>query len=621
MSRRKREAVAARSVAAAKGKQPGTKAGWKKFTSPRQIGIAAVVLLLGLGVAGAVSEKYKHSFLSGNESLSNAPASQPQQPIQTGTPQLSKEYIYAGGRMLAVEDTNAQLAGPNSISGSIIYGTPQENQPVRFVSGMWMSINGQDWQANGTYNFSNLIPGATYIIEPKKPRYSQVSTSTFSPFDAVLVLREIAAGPGILTPNQRIAADASGDGNISPFDATLILRYIAANGATDEGNIGHWRFSPGSQTYSPFLSTLTGENYDAMVVGDTYGTWVPTGETSAATAGPITYNIQIYPPSDATAAKGDTILIPIYFSNTGNQAVGSYSFQFTFNPWVLEPNAAPINALGTLSAGCQIIKNTSSVGIIGVTAYCSTPISAGSGTLLYLRLNVKDDDSMPGETLLSFKYSNDGTNPLFENSQGNRIGSMPASGYFTVEALELEEAAASDSLLNRKIEDSSATVAGKAEAFVQPTQQQQQAQRQPGTEEMEISLPQNAAATPGSALSIPVTLTNGAGGKLSGFSFDVQFNPALVQPADAAIETTGTLSSKCEVVARTVTPGRVKIVGACNDDITAQAGTLVKLRFTATGQANNASHEARALKLRQIPVFENNKGHRIRVGRTNGNIR
>lgn len=100
---------------------------------------------------------------------------------------------------------------------------------------------------------------------------------------------------------------------------------------------------------------------------------------------------------------------------------------------------------------------------------------------------------------------------------------------------------------------------------------------------MQISLPQNAAATPGNTVSIPVTLTNSTGKQVSAFNFDVQYNPALVQPANAAIETTGTLSSKCEVVEYTAARGRVKIVGGCNDDINAQAGTLVKLRFTVTG--------------------------------------
>jgi hypothetical protein len=622
MSRRKRKVGADRP--AIQTRQAGKSASArKKFITARYICVAFVLLGLAvLGVAGAFSEKYKYSQPPGSTD-STGTAAEPQ-PALTGTPKLSKEYIYAGGRMLATVDDTANVgsnAGSNIVSGKAIYGTTPVNETAKFVPRVTLTGNGIYAQTDleGWYQLFGAL-GTNNTVTPIKSG----EANGISPFDATMILRHVAAGgvgPNALSPNQQIVADTNGDGNISPFDGTLILRYVAAGQQTAEtGQVGKWKFSPASKNYLSFSSgPLTDQDYTAFLIGDVNGSWTPStfSQTQA-----YYQNLQIYP-DNVTAASGSTVLIPILFSNTSNQAVSSYSFQFTFDPWVLEPSFPVISTSGTLTAGCQPSTNTSLSGMVGVSAYCATPISATSGTLLYLRFTVVGEaDTSTAGSLLSFAYNTEGTTPWFEDSQGNRIGSMPASGYFTVEAPL--EAAANDSLSNQKSEDSSARVAGKAEAFVPPAEQpeqQQQQQQQPGTEEMQISLPQNAAATQGGALSIPVTLTNSTGKQVSAFNFDVQYNPALVQPAGAAVETTETLSSKCEVVTRTVTPGRVKIVGACDKDIAASAGTLVKLRFTVTGQANNASAEARALKFRQIPVFENHKGKEIGVGRTNGSIK
>jgi archaellum component FlaF (FlaF/FlaG flagellin family) len=626
MSRRKREAIAARSVAAAEVKQPGTESLWKKFASAWQIWIATVVLLLlGLGVAGAISEKYKHSFASSGSPSTNAPATEP--PVQTATPQLSKEYIYAGSRMLAVEDANAQSDTFTGIAGKVIYGTTPAGQTAKPVSGVQMAISRRLFpiptETDGTYRFESLIPNAYYKITPSKGEYQHING--ISPFDATMILRHIAAngqGANALNANQRIAADTSGDGNITPFDATLILRFVAAGASPNTVWVGHWRFSPASKEYPSFSTTLTDENYDAMIVGDLNGDWVPTSATQAP-QDPTEYNIQIYPPGQTEAAQGSTVLIPVYFTNNSNRAVNSYSFDLLFNGWVLTPSSAAISTTGTLSSGCQVFSNTENYGWVRVAANCSSnEIAASSGTLIYLSFTVTGEPYTDSTQLL-FRYSSLGTTPLFEDFQGNRIASLPSNGYLYIYP---GEDGGGESPASSESEDNSTTVKGSAKAFVTKPEQQaeqppQQQQQQPEPEKMQISLPANAAATAGNTLTIPVTLTNNGREQLSAFNFDVKFNPAFLKPAEAMIETTGTLSGNCEVIQRPLSPGRVLIVGACDKDITAAAGTLLKLRFTVAGQPNNASAQARALKFLRIPFFENHQGKRIGVGRTNGSIR
>jgi hypothetical protein len=623
MSRRKREAVAA--AGAAKGKQPGTETGWKKFTSARRAWIAAVVLLLiGLGAAGAFSEKYKHSFLSGSESLSNAAAVQ--LPIQTGTPQLSKEYIYAGGRMLTVEDTAS-----NGISGKVNYGTTTTGQAPKLVPEVKMSAtnldNGESVASNttdlsGSYLLGNLPFGGRYKVTPTT---SAKNVNGISPFDATMVLRHVAAngtGPDALNANQQIAADANNHGGITPFDATLILRYVAGGGrpAADgsTGNVGKWKFDPAERIYDPFSSIQPEQNYTGFLIGEVNGSWSPTGETMSGGQGdPTTNTIQISLPQNATAVKDSNVYIPVSFSKSdSNVTVRSYSFQATFNPAVLQPKYAGIAASGTLSQGCSTTTNIITPGKIGVASSC--PISAASGTLINLNFTViGQENTSTGTTLLTFLTTSEDTQtPWFEDTNNNPISTGVTQGQFTVTPPSAA-AMAEDSLSAKNKKGSSAEVSASATAFVPEAEQQQ-----PGAEAIQISLPANAAATQGSTVSIPVVLTNNAGANVSGFSFDVQFNPALLRPAALAIDNTGTLSGNCFVEANRETPGRINIAGSCADRITAStAGTLVNLRFTVAGQANNASAEARALKFHQTPVFEDQSGNQIAVGRTNGSIR
>lgn len=620
MSRRKREAAVAQAAAITLIAENGAPM-WKKFIGAKHIGVAAAVLLiLGFAVLGALSEKYKHSFASGNKASTNAAVTEPLS-AQANTPQLSKEYIYAGGRMLAVEDANTQSTGSSGISGMAIYGTSPASGSPKVVPRVLMTAtsvtpgamqSSSTTDSSGFYQLQNLTQGADYKITPTKAAYQDFNGVT--PFDATLVLREVAAGSGILTANQRIAADANNSGSITPFDATLILRYVAANSFTSgTGQIGHWKFVPESKSYSSFSGARSSENYDAVLVGDVNGSWAPPAAISAIQV-ENPYPIYIYP-GYGTAPYASTVVIPIFFSNNSYRAVRTFSLQFRFDPALLGPISPVVSTSGTLSAGCEILTNTATYGMIGVTATCPSPISASSGTLLNFTLETSGGDSPRPYTTLWFNYSSNVT-PLFEDPEGNRIGVDIGYASFEIEA---PAEFANNSRSSKGNEDLSATLAGSDGAFAPSAGLQQQ---QLETEEMQISLPENAAAARGSTLLIPIALKNNAGAQLSAFSFDVQFNPGLLRSsAGAAIETAGTLSSNCEVIAQVVTGGKINIAGACDEDITAAAGTLVKLRFIVAGRPNNSRQEARVLQFRQIPLFENRQGKRIAVGRSNGSIR
>jgi hypothetical protein len=169
--------------------------------------------------------------------------------------------------------------GGFSISGKVNYGVPSNNlaKPVAnvLVTAVGPTTEADTTDQTGNYQLDNLVPGGTYTVTPSKSG----DVNGISPFDATMILRHVASngqGPNALNANQQIAADTNGDGNITPFDATLILRYIAGGGPNaNTGQVGTWKFVPPNRTYSPLLGSQTGQDYEAVLVGDVNGDWMP----------------------------------------------------------------------------------------------------------------------------------------------------------------------------------------------------------------------------------------------------------------------------------------------------------------------------------------------------------
>jgi hypothetical protein len=172
-----------------------------------------------------------------------------------------------------------QAGAVSNISGTVAYGTTPLGQS-KFVSGVLVSTAGTPAVASvmtnssGAYVLENLTTGATYTITPSK----EGNVNGISAFDATLVLRHVAAngqGANALNANQRLAADANGNGSVTAFDATMILRYVAANGANaNTGQVGNWKFNPPERSYTPLNGSLSNENYEAILIGDVNGSWI-----------------------------------------------------------------------------------------------------------------------------------------------------------------------------------------------------------------------------------------------------------------------------------------------------------------------------------------------------------
>ena len=169
------------------------------------------------------------------------------------------------------------------------------------VPGMIMSLTGgtnlsSQTASNGNYSFS-VNAGGNYAVAPSKsddnPPANGVST-----VDISLIRRHILNIVSLDSPYKLLAADVSGSGSVSTLDISLLRKVIL--GTTNVFPAGLWRCvrsdhvfadpqnpwnAPASRNYTNLASSVPGENYVAIKLGDVNNSWTAPAGLSSLQAG------------------------------------------------------------------------------------------------------------------------------------------------------------------------------------------------------------------------------------------------------------------------------------------------------------------------------------------------
>ena len=209
------------------------------------------------------------------------------------------------------------------------------------------------------------------------------------------------AGISLLTGNQLVVADASGNGSINSFDAAQIAQFVVGTGGM---HTGEWSFVPAYRSYPPITADITGEDYSALLMGEVSGNWTNTGARPENCGGPTVsegdkFNAECTTLTDVRASASDGIrvtapqlviwadnevVVPVIVDGVVKKGIISYEFDLRYDPTVIQPQKDSVDLLGTVSRGLIAVANAKEPGLLRVAVYGPIPID-GNGLLLNLR--------------------------------------------------------------------------------------------------------------------------------------------------------------------------------------------------------------------------------------------
>jgi hypothetical protein len=304
-------------------------------------------------------------------------------------------------------------AAPGSISGTITYGNAIGNPvPPRFVKNVSVAstvgspaVGPVITGTPGTYVLMGFGAGG-YTIKPTKPGGPNAAINSF---DAARVAQGVSGTVPFVSQNQRFVSDVNASGSVTSNDAANIARFAAGLPANPQTIVGQWKFfvtgapSPlptvpqtynDSRTYASVASSLTGEDFVGLLVGEASGSWNPATHPRGTVVGgqwsdvredgraperPITVAAQ-----SAAVAVDKEIVVPISVDGMAGKDVISYEFDLRYDSSVVQPLENPVDFSGTVSRGLMVVANPYEPGLLRVVVYGPLPIE-GDGVLLNLR--------------------------------------------------------------------------------------------------------------------------------------------------------------------------------------------------------------------------------------------
>jgi CSLREA domain-containing protein len=285
----------------------------------------------------------------------------------------------------------------SGISGHVDYCiTPTANVPNVTISVTGSQTTSTTTDSSGNYSLS-LPLGGNYTLTPSKSALSPAAAG-IDTVDA-LSAQSHYVGSTTLTGCPLLAADVTENSVVDTVDAVAIQRFFVGLN-TGIASTGQYRFTPANRTYSELAAAQTGQNFDAVVLGDINGNLTPTkanlevlrNTIAANVTGPSSVATVSLPVANvSTNVTNFTQPVTTSTISAGDNLVG-FQGDFTFDSTVVTFQSPPVTGAGlTGGAGWSVTGNVLGAGTIKtlrVSAFTSdfgTPLS-GSGTLFNLKL-------------------------------------------------------------------------------------------------------------------------------------------------------------------------------------------------------------------------------------------
>ena len=276
--------------------------------------------------------------------------------------------------------TATAASAPVAITGTVTYGNAAGLPNPRSVSNVLLSgvgspnVSTSSEFPGGGYSLSGFGAGS-YTVTPTKTDGQNGITS----FDAARIAQHVA-GAFTLTGNQLIVADTSDNGQITSFDAAVVASYVIQTPLP--GVTGYWKFLPANKSYASVSSSISGEDYSALLMGEVTGNWINSAPPTSRMGG-LEKSVSVALPNSEKKAGGD-IIVPVTVSGAANKGVISYEFDLRYDATVVQPHKNVVEVIGTASRGLSVVVNAHEPGLLRVALFGAAPIDSDQ---LLLNLN------------------------------------------------------------------------------------------------------------------------------------------------------------------------------------------------------------------------------------------
>ena len=268
-----------------------------------------------------------------------------------------------------------------SISGTVTYGNAIGSPTTRTISNVLVSGAGSP-----SVSTTTAFPTGAYVLDGfGSGAYTVTPTKTGSPngsitsFDAARIAQH-AVGSVLLTGNQLVVGDVSGNSSVTSFDAAQVARFVV--GSPPFGSTGNWIFSPVSSIYASVTTSISGEDYSGLLMGEVTGNWTDTGARPSPES--VSEKMPtVTAPQLVTPADGE-VVIPVSVDGVIDKGVISYEFDLRYDPSVIQPQKNPVELTGSVSSRLSAVANADESGILRVAVYGAEAINE-NGVLLNLK--------------------------------------------------------------------------------------------------------------------------------------------------------------------------------------------------------------------------------------------
>lgn len=253
---------------------------------------------------------------------------------------------------------------------------------------------------DGAYQLSGITAG-NYTLTAEK----SMEVDGISAYDASLTLQH-DAGLITLSGSAAIAADVNKNGVVNSMDAYYILqKSVDLINLPFPGAGEVWSFSPSDRTLSNLNTNLTGQDFQAILLGDPSGNWNPAvpSQSSPGENSPDAVSGTLSLP-DLDVLPQEIFLAPLTLELNSGQVYG-IEIEIVYETDILTPTQV---LPGSLATGWSIASNLTSPGLIRVAMAGATPIQV-DGEILEIEFIASDQAGLTTDLNLTKGELNEGT--------------------------------------------------------------------------------------------------------------------------------------------------------------------------------------------------------------------